>query len=64
MDNKKENINSSFLSEAIRLNLKLLGFVFGSVAGVTLFLVTLISHYMGGGDALHLLSVFFDFTNL
>ena len=59
MDNKKENINSSFLSEAIRLNLKLLGFVFGSVAGVTLFLVTLISHYMGGGDALHLLSVFF-----
>lgn len=59
MDNKQENINSNFLSDAIRLNLKLLGIVFGSIAGITLFIVTLISHFKGGGDALNLLSVFF-----
>ena len=55
----KENINSDFLNAAIKLNLKLLGVVFGSVAGGTLFFVTLISHFKGGGDFLNLLSVFF-----
>lgn len=57
MNNK--NINSDFLNAAIKLNLKLLGVVFGSVAGGTLFFVTLISHFKGGGDFLNLLSVFF-----
>tara|TARA_R110002074_G_scaffold364915_1_gene538509 strand:- start:22137 stop:24266 length:2130 start_codon:yes stop_codon:yes gene_type:complete len=55
----KEKINSDFLNAAIKLNLKLLGVVFGSVAGGTLFFVTLISHFKGGGDFLNLLSVFF-----
>lgn len=58
-NNKKEGINSDFLQDAIRLNLKLLGIVFGSVAGLTLFFLTLISHFKGGGDHLNLLGVFF-----
>jgi protoporphyrinogen oxidase len=59
MDDQKENLNVAFLNAAIRLNLKLLSVVFGTVSGLSLFVATLISHLNGGGDLLGLLSVFF-----
>lgn len=58
MAKKPEEINYEFLNSAISLNLKLLGLVFGFISGFVLFIVTLISHVKGGGELLHLLSVF------
>ena len=58
MTPEPKNIDYEFLHSAIKLNIKLLGFVFGFVSGLTLFLVTLISLAKGGGDFLNLLGIF------
>ena len=53
-----EKIDNEFLNSAIRLNISLLGLVFGFVSGLTLFLITLLAFIKGGGEYLNLLSVF------
>jgi protoporphyrinogen oxidase len=59
MTPESKNIDDKLLKSAIKLNIKLLGFVFGFVSGLTLFLITLISHAKEGGDLLNLLGIFF-----
>ena len=58
MSQEPDKIDTEFLSSAIRLNIKLLGLVFGLVSGLVLFFITLLAHIKGGGEHLNLLSVF------
>ena len=54
-----EKVNDELLSFAIKLNVKLLGFVFGLTLGFVVFAMTIISFQQGGGEHLHLLNIFF-----
>ncbi len=58
MSQKSDKIDTEFLNSAIRLNIKLLGLVFGFVSGLILFVITLLAYIKGGGEHLNLLSVF------
>lgn len=58
MTPKNDTVDQEFLDSAIKLNIKLLGIVFGFVSGLILFLITLLAYFTGAGDHLNLLGVF------
>jgi protoporphyrinogen oxidase len=58
MSQETDKIDAEFLNYAIKLNIKLLGLVFGFLSGLILFLITLFALIKGGGEDLNLLSVF------